>query len=183
MGLQSRGSPNFGTPTWESREKMTFGCKPHDHQDLQHTPLPPKCCKLRSIPNSLSFRCFHVWTCNWIYEGVWGCIKDLLIAFKITRYMGWWWKCLLQSFWSTCHENIEKSMKITLNKSKFQNMISSTIQIHASIQINKWLILAKNWPWNSSDKWKSRWRNNINDSREMDQMWRMLTWKWTRLST
>jgi hypothetical protein len=29
MGLQSRGSPNFGnfgTPTWESWDKMTFGC-------------------------------------------------------------------------------------------------------------------------------------------------------------
>jgi hypothetical protein len=31
MGLQSRGSPNFGdfkTPTWESQDKMTFGCWP-----------------------------------------------------------------------------------------------------------------------------------------------------------
>jgi len=29
MGLQSCGSPNlrnFGTPTWESLDKMTFGC-------------------------------------------------------------------------------------------------------------------------------------------------------------
>jgi len=29
MGLQSYGSPNFenfGTPTWESQDKMTFGC-------------------------------------------------------------------------------------------------------------------------------------------------------------
>jgi hypothetical protein len=29
MGPQSRGSPNFEnfeTPTWESRDKMTFGC-------------------------------------------------------------------------------------------------------------------------------------------------------------
>ncbi len=32
MNLQSRGSPNFGnfrTPTWESLDKMTFGCWPH----------------------------------------------------------------------------------------------------------------------------------------------------------
>jgi len=31
MGLQSCGSPsceNFGTPTWESRDKMLFGCGP-----------------------------------------------------------------------------------------------------------------------------------------------------------
>jgi hypothetical protein len=31
MGLQSRGNPNFGnfrTPTWESRDEMTFGCYP-----------------------------------------------------------------------------------------------------------------------------------------------------------
>jgi hypothetical protein len=33
MGLQSHGSPsyeNFGTPTWESQEKMPFGCGPHE---------------------------------------------------------------------------------------------------------------------------------------------------------
>jgi len=32
MGPQSHGSPNFGdfeTPTWESRNKMLFGCGPH----------------------------------------------------------------------------------------------------------------------------------------------------------
>jgi len=32
MGLQNRGSPNFKnfkSPTWESRDKMTFGCWPH----------------------------------------------------------------------------------------------------------------------------------------------------------
>ncbi len=31
MGFQSRGKPNFenfGTPTWESRDKMTFGVSP-----------------------------------------------------------------------------------------------------------------------------------------------------------
>jgi hypothetical protein len=31
MGPQSRRSPNFGnfgTPTWESRDKMSFGCGP-----------------------------------------------------------------------------------------------------------------------------------------------------------
>ncbi len=31
MGPQSRGSPNFGnfgTPIWESRDKMPFGCAP-----------------------------------------------------------------------------------------------------------------------------------------------------------
>jgi hypothetical protein len=33
MRLQSRGSPNywnFGTPTWESRDKKPFGCGPHE---------------------------------------------------------------------------------------------------------------------------------------------------------
>ncbi len=32
MGFQNRGNPNFGnlgTPTWESRDKMTFECWPH----------------------------------------------------------------------------------------------------------------------------------------------------------
>jgi len=32
MGSQSRESPNFGnfgTPIWESRDKMPFGCGPH----------------------------------------------------------------------------------------------------------------------------------------------------------
>jgi hypothetical protein len=32
MGVQSHESPkfgNFGTPTWESRDKMSFGCGPH----------------------------------------------------------------------------------------------------------------------------------------------------------
>jgi hypothetical protein len=29
MGLQSRGNPNFGKfKTWESQDKMTFGCWP-----------------------------------------------------------------------------------------------------------------------------------------------------------
>jgi hypothetical protein len=34
MGPQSHGSPNFGnfgTPTWESRDKMPFECWSHDH--------------------------------------------------------------------------------------------------------------------------------------------------------
>jgi hypothetical protein len=35
------------------------------------------------------------------------------------------------------HENIGKFMKRTPKKLKFQNVISSTIQMHASIQINK----------------------------------------------
>jgi hypothetical protein len=32
MGPQSRGSPNFGnfgTPIWESQDKMPFGCGPY----------------------------------------------------------------------------------------------------------------------------------------------------------
>jgi len=32
MDAQSPGSPtwdNFGTPLWESREKVSFGCSPH----------------------------------------------------------------------------------------------------------------------------------------------------------
>ncbi len=29
MGFQSCGSPNFGTPNWESWDKMTFECWPY----------------------------------------------------------------------------------------------------------------------------------------------------------
>jgi len=35
MGLQSHGSPNFGnfqTPTWDSWDKMTFGCRAHGQE-------------------------------------------------------------------------------------------------------------------------------------------------------
>jgi len=42
--------------------------------ELQHAPLPPKCCEPRSVPQFLSFRCFHLWTRNWVHQGAWGCI-------------------------------------------------------------------------------------------------------------
>ncbi|CAK9272716.1 unnamed protein product [Sphagnum jensenii] len=35
-----------------------------EHVELQHAPLPPKCCEPRSVPQFLSFRCFHLWTRN-----------------------------------------------------------------------------------------------------------------------
>jgi len=40
MGIQNRENPNlgdFGTPTWESRNKKPFGCGPHGQ--LQGEPL------------------------------------------------------------------------------------------------------------------------------------------------
>jgi hypothetical protein len=35
------------------------------------------------LPNSFSFRCFHLWIRNWVHQGSWGCvILDLLCIDK-----------------------------------------------------------------------------------------------------
>ncbi len=43
--------------------------------ELQHAPLPSKCYEPRTCSNSFSFQCFHLWTCSWIHQRVWGCIN------------------------------------------------------------------------------------------------------------
>ncbi len=60
---------------------------PSPISELQHTPLPLKCYEPRSMPlypwnvanqgarpNSFPFCCFHLWTCNWVHQGAWGCV-------------------------------------------------------------------------------------------------------------
>ncbi len=42
--------------------------------ELQHAPLPTKCYEPKSVPNFLSFYCFHIWTHSWVYQRVWGCV-------------------------------------------------------------------------------------------------------------
>jgi hypothetical protein len=47
---------------------------PSPISEFQHAPLPLKCCELRSMPNSFSFRCLLPWTRSWVHQGVCGCI-------------------------------------------------------------------------------------------------------------
>jgi hypothetical protein len=47
---------------------------PSPMSKLQHAPLPPKCYEPKNAPNSFSFHCLHLWTCNWTHQGAWGCI-------------------------------------------------------------------------------------------------------------
>jgi hypothetical protein len=37
------------------------------HPEAPTHPSNPKCCELRSIPQLLSFHCFHIWYRSWIY--------------------------------------------------------------------------------------------------------------------
>jgi hypothetical protein len=39
--------------------------------ELQHAPLPPKCCELRSVPQLLTFPLFSLHTHIWVYQGAW----------------------------------------------------------------------------------------------------------------
>jgi hypothetical protein len=41
---------------------------------------------------------------------------DISITCTIIRYMGWWWKCLWQSFWATSHENIVQVWRMFTRK-------------------------------------------------------------------
>ncbi len=45
--------------------------------ELQHTPLPPKCYKPRSVPQLLTFSLFSFHTHIWIYQGAWERIISL----------------------------------------------------------------------------------------------------------
>jgi hypothetical protein len=35
-------------------------------------PSTPKCCDPKSMSNSFSFCCFHLWTRNWVHQRAWG---------------------------------------------------------------------------------------------------------------
>jgi len=48
---------------------------------LQHTPLPLKWCEPKTRPNSFSFCCLHLWTCNWVHQGAWGCVNTMFRCF------------------------------------------------------------------------------------------------------
>jgi len=46
--------------------------------ELQHGPLPSKCCEPGSapqLPNSFSFCCLHLWTHSWVLQRDWGCVN------------------------------------------------------------------------------------------------------------
>jgi hypothetical protein len=48
--------------------------------ELQHAPLPPKCCKLGMCPQLFILLLFSLLTHIWAYQGVWECVKPCLNA-------------------------------------------------------------------------------------------------------
>jgi hypothetical protein len=47
---------------------------PSPISELQHAPLPAKCCEPGNEPNSFSFRCLHFWIRSWVHQKAWGCV-------------------------------------------------------------------------------------------------------------
>jgi hypothetical protein len=58
--------------------------RPSPIPKLQHTLLPPKCYKLRSMPQLSSFSVVYSETHLWVPWRVWGCIDEIVL-----RFLGW----------------------------------------------------------------------------------------------
>jgi hypothetical protein len=43
--------------------------------ELQHVPLPLKCCEPGSTPQLLFLLRLHLWIRNWVHQGTWGCVN------------------------------------------------------------------------------------------------------------
>ncbi len=57
---------------------------------LQHAPLPPKCCKPRSMPQLLTLLLFSFQIHIWIYQGVWERINYTNILINIFTNLPKW---------------------------------------------------------------------------------------------
>jgi hypothetical protein len=68
---------------------------PSPIQELEHAPLIPKCCKPRSTPQLLFLRCLHLWTCSWIHQITWGCVRDSLIENLKNNLLRIYWRIII----------------------------------------------------------------------------------------
>jgi hypothetical protein len=57
--------------------------------ELQHTPLPPKCCELGSMPQLLTLPLFSPQTRIWVYQGAWERVTFEAMTISILEFQNW----------------------------------------------------------------------------------------------
>jgi hypothetical protein len=55
--------------------------------ELQHAPLPPKCCEPRSVPQLFILLLFSLQTHIWVYQGAWDHV-NIFLALWMWRWNG-----------------------------------------------------------------------------------------------